>query len=389
MESFPSLNMVVNLNDITILDNSNINFSYKNCQLNSCTTNTTNNIAYTGSLRPANLKNFFRLSIPTISNSFISPDLKSQFNFVCADSEAEYCTQKDKILSCNNDYFWNLSALDIHSCSKQCTTNFPTYLYQQANSLANLTTENTNSGYCIGHCDSTTNGMITCPTGDLNISNYGSSLACTGPNYSRFSVFCLQKFTMNPITNFTPYTGSLLYSQAFNSPKIEINLSTALTEYHVEFWFNPDIVFLPKISVTGKYYIFWTNSISIKKDSKNYSGAVITDDYNVYNGASATAIIPTNAKKIDMKNGQWIKISYSVIRNGSNWDIFYYYKNDSDAGYTMTGLSINPTLSKIAFCTNNCASYFNDGGWYSGAYKFLKVWDAALTPVKFFRDMDR
>ncbi len=93
-------------------------------------TTTTTNLAYTGSLRPLDLKNFFRLTIPTISNVFISPDLKSQFNLVCTDVNAQYCSKADKILSCKNNYFWNRASPDNQSCAKTCTSSFPTYLYQ-------------------------------------------------------------------------------------------------------------------------------------------------------------------------------------------------------------------------------------------------------------------
>lgn len=385
------MNLTVNLNDITIVSNTNITFTYKNCQLNACTTTTTSNIAYAGSLRPLDLKNFFRLNLPTVSNSFISPDFKSQFNFVCTDTNAQYCSTSAKILSCKNDYFWNLTAPDVHSCAKTCTSSFPTYLYQKTNSLANLTTQNTNSGYCLGTCHASTNGMINCPTGDLVTNSYGSSLACNGTNYTKFSIFCLQTDLTNPVTNAAPFTGSLLYSQAFNSPTIEINLANTLTEYHVEFWFNPDIVFLPKILTATKYYIFWTNTIRIKKDSKQYLTAtpIVTNDYKVYNGSTAAEIIPTNSKTINMKNGQWIKVSYSVVKNGANWDVQYYFQNSSDAGFKAAGLTINPPLSKIAFCTTTCTSYFNDGSWYSGAYKFLRVWDATLLPLNVYRNTDR
>ena len=383
------MNLAANLNDINIVDNTKFTLTYKNCQLNACTTTTTSNITYSGSLRPIDLKNFFRLNLPTVSNSFISPDFKSQFNFVCTDTNAQYCSKSDKILSCKNDYFWNLVAPDTQSCAKTCTSSFPNYLYQKTNSLANLTTENTNSGYCIGSCHATTDGMITCPTGNLTTNSYGSSLACNGTSYSKFSIFCLQTDLNNPVTNVNPVTGSLLFSQAFNSPTIEINLANTLTEYHVEFWFNPDIVFLPKITSLTKYYIFWTNTIRIKKDTKSFSGTVTTDDYNIYNGSDTTAIIPTNSKKINMKHGQWIKVSYSVVKNGANWDVNYYYQNDGDAGYKKTALNINPPLSKIAFCTNSCTAYYSDGGWYSGAYKFLRVWDANLMPVSVYRNTDR
>jgi len=380
--------MAITFNDITIVDNTNLSFTSTKCQINSCST-VTNSETYSGSLRPTNLMGFHRLNIPTIGSTFISPDFKSQYNLVCTDSNAQYCFTKDKILACKNDYFWNLGESDDQTCSKQCTSSYPTYLYQKTNSLANSSTENTNSGYCIGSCHESTEGKITCPTVDLTTDNYGSNLTCNGDNYTKFSIFCLYKTTVNPVTSTGPYTGSLLYSQAFNSPTININLQNALTEYHVEFWFNPDIVFLNKITVNGKYYIFWTNSIRIKKDSKDYTGNVTTNDYQIYNGAATESIIPTNLKKIDIKHGQWIKISYSVVKNASNWDVNYYYQNNSDAGYSATGLTNNPSLSQIIFCTNNCSRYFTDGGWYSGAYKFLKVWDANMISLDLYRNCDR
>ncbi len=352
-------------------------------------TTTTTNLAYTGSLRPLDLKNFFRLTIPTISNVFISPDLKSQFNLVCTDVNAQYCSKADKILSCKNNYFWNRASPDNQSCAKTCTSSFPTYLYQKSGSLANLATENTNSGYCIGSCHASTAGVITCPSIDLTTNLYGSSMTCNGSTYTKFSIFCLQNNTTNPVTSANRLTGSLLYSQAFNSPTIEINLASTLTEYHIEFWYNPDIVFLPKITSSAKYYIFWTNSIRIKKDTKNFLTAnVVTNDYYVYNGSSG-AIIPTNSMEINMKHGQWIKVSYSVVKNGSNWDINYDYQNSSNAGYKVTNVTPNPSLNKIAFCTTTCSSYYSDESWYSAAYKFLKVWDATLLPLSVYRNTDR
>ena len=331
MESFPSLMITINFDDITIVDNSNITFTHKNCQINSCSTATSNSKVYSGSLRPKDLKGFHRLIIPTIGNAFISPDFKSQYNLVCTDSNAQYCFKSDKILACKNDYFWNLGNSDAQTCSKECASGYPTYLYQKTNTLKNLSSQNTNSGYCLGSCHASTAGTITCPTGDLTTDKYGSSLACNGDSYTKFSIFCINKTTVNPITSTGPYTGSLLYSQAFNSPTINISLPNALTEYHVEFWFNPDIVFLPKITATGKFYIFWTNSIRIKKDSKNYKDTVTTDDYSIYNSSVTTKIIPTNSMTIDIKHGQWIKISYSVVKNNSNWDVNYHYKNNSDS----------------------------------------------------------
>lgn len=388
-QSFPSLNLAVNFNDIAIVDNSKFTFTWKNCQLNACTSVTSGNISYSGSLRPLDLKKFIRLNIPTISNVPISADLKSIYNIVCSDTNAQYCSTASKILACNNDYFWNVDASDNQSCAQTCSSSFPTYLYQATNSLASLTTQNTNTGYCTSSC-SASNGAITCPTGNLTSNSYGSSLACnSSSSYTKFSIFCIPNTTTNPITSLSPNSGSLLYSQGFNSPTIEINLSSTLTEYHIEVWFMPDLVFLPKNNATGKYYVFWTNSIRIKKDSKLFSGAVVTNDYKVYNGSTATAIIPTNSKLIEMKNGQWTKISYSVVKNGSNWDVNYYYKNDSDAGYKQTGISSNPSLTKIAFCTNNCGSYYSDGGWYSGAYKLLRVWDSTFFPLDTYRQTER
>lgn len=379
------------MNDLTIVDNTKITFTYKNCELNSCTSSTSNQITYSGSLRPQDLKDFFRLNVPTISHSLLSPDLKSQFNLVCDDTNSQYCFKKDKILACKNDYFLNLNASDADSCSTTCASAYPTYLYQKTNSTINTSSQNTNSGYCLGSCHASDDGTIACPTGNLTAANYGS-LTCNGSNYTRFSTFCLLNNVTNPITD--SVTGSLLYSQAFNSPKIEIDLTAnPLTEYHVEFWFNPDIVFLHKIPNATNYYIFWTNSIRIKKDTTNYTtGNVTTNDYNVYNGDNSTAIIPTNSQEIDYKHAQWTKISYSVVKNeynASNWDVLYYYRNSDNAGYKSFNNTDNPSLSKIIFCTNNCSSYYDDGSWYSGAYKFLKIWNATLLPLDIYRQTER
>lgn len=374
----------MNFNDIDIVNNSKFTFTWNNCQLNSCKRVYSSNISYSGSLRPSNLNGFIRLNIPNIGYVNMSPDLRLQSIQNC-DSNAQYCISNTKILACKNDYFWNVDSSDNQSCSQTCTSGFPTYLYQPNNSLANSSTQNTNSGYCIGSCSSS-KGDIACPTVNLTPDNYGTNLQCNDtPNYTKFSIFCLEKNVSNPV-NSSSNSGSLFYSQGFNSPTIEINLQSTLSEYHVEFWFVPDLNYLYKNQATGKYYIFWTNSISIKKDTKLVKVSDLsTNDYKIYNGSDSNSIIPSNLKKIEMKNGQWIKISYSVIKNNSNWDINYYYKNDNDDGYKKKGLSTNPSLNKIVFCTNNCKEYFIDGAWYSGIYKYLKVWDANLIDFDTYR----
>lgn len=384
--------MIVDLNTIEPLSSSQFRFTWKNCDLNSCSDVVTSNLNYSTTLTPRTSIGFLKVYLPPLGRTFNDLALKTDAVITCSESNAVNCFNTNKIIGCNNNFFWVTNA-GAQSCSATCANAYPRYLYTKTSTgfQVNKASENSNTGYCTGECHASTPGKIKCPTeAQFSDSSY-TSLTCNGTNYSRFSFFCLQNdYTYMGIAN-EPNAGSLFYSQGFNSRTIEIGAGS-LTEYHFEMWFLPDLIFLPKYSTNNagdKFYVLWTDSIRIKKDTKNFSSTPAFNDYKVYNGNDATAIVPTNSQVVEMNHGQWFKISYSVIKNGSNWDFYLYYKNSSDIGYKKTGLTSSPSLSKIAFCTNNCNNFFTDGLWYSGAYKLLKVWDATLMPRDIYLEMDR
>jgi len=380
--------MIVNLDNINPTSSTAFNFTWKNCDLITCSDVTQPSITYT-SLRPTTLNGFLKISLPDVGKKFTT-NLATQGTITCTDTNAVNCFDDNKILACKNNYFWNFIT-NTYSCAQNCGGNaYPRYLYlnTQNGSQSNKASDGTNTGYCNGSCDSSTAGKIRCPSnsGQLNESVY-NSLSCNGDAYTSFSFFCLKNdYTYMSINNETQ-TGSIFYSQGFNSDTIEITVP-ALTEYHFEMWFMPDLIFLNKITSGSKFYVLWTNSISIKKDSKNSVSSPTTNDYKVYKAGNA--VIPTNSQNIEMKNGQWFKISYSVVKNVANnkWDLYFYYKNSNDNGYKSTGLT-DVALNKIAFCTNTCNNYFTDGVWYSGAYKLLKVWDATFLSRDVYYQMDQ
>lgn len=392
--TFPSLNIIADLNNIEASSNTQFIFTWKNCDLNSCSNVTTSSLTNADTLDPQSLRGFLRLVLPSLGKKFTVTSLKTEANLTCGDTNAVNCFNDSKIIACKNNFFWSIATDGTQSCAATCTNSWPRYLYTKTNASfqVNKASENTNTGYCNGDCHASTGGKITCPTGitQWSDSNY-TGLACNGATYTKFSFFCLQNdLTYMSVAN-EPLAGAIFYSQGFNSKTIEIGV-TNLTEYHFEVWFLPDLIFLPKIVTaiaSPKFYVLWTDSIRIKKDTKAFSSSPVTTDYKIYNGSTAGSILPTNSQNIEMKNGQWFKIQYSVIKNGSNWELYFYSKNSSDTGYKKTDFAASPSLSKIAFCTNDCSNYFSDGVWYSGAYKLLKVWDASLMPKNIYLEMDR
>lgn len=331
------------------------------------------------------------MNLPDKSRFFNDKALISDTGITCSDTNAQVCFNTEKILACKNNYFWNLANPDNQSCSKKCTAGFPRYLlYKGSPSIATDASLNKNTGYCNGDCDSVTDGKIKCPDNTLDLipSLYSSSLTCNGTNYSLFSFFCIQTDKKYAAQTTEPNTGALLYSQKFNSPTIEITISPTLTFYHFEVWFLPDLIWQGSAS-PSKYYVLYTNSVRIKKDSK---AAATTNDYKVYLGDTATAVIPGGSSVISYSYNQWNKITYSVVANASNaanFDIKYYYKNDASTDYISSNISSGTSLTKIVFCTNICTSYFSDGNWSSGAYKLLKVWDATNFSLDLYRSLDK
>ncbi len=350
-------------------------------------------MAYSGSLRIKNYIKFIRLNFPTKGYYYNNAALTSQAVFTCGDANAQACYNDSKILACKNNYFWYKNSGGAQSCVQRCTGVFPRYLlYKGSPSSASSASTNSNTGFCNADCHDSTTGQITCPSSstDLIPAGYGSGLTCNGSNYSIYSFFCIQtdlKFG-GSVTATDPNTGALLYSQKFNSPTIEINISPALTLYHFEVWYLPDLIW--QGSTTGsKYYVLWTNSVRVKKDNKGLS---YINDYKVYLGDTVSAVIPGGSSKIEYKYNEWQKVGYSVVANSANagnFDINYYYINSSSNDYISSNIASGTSLTKIAFCTNNCLSYFSDGYWSSGAYKLLKVWDATSFSIDLYKGLDK
>lgn len=404
--TFPSLNVYASLDNINVLTSTTFTFSWKNCNLNSCSdvTNAPDTTINGTSLRNRHsLKGFNRLQLPDLHKKWNDKIFSTDTNMTCDTSTGtQYCFLDSKILHCKNNYFHREES-GTHYCQQTCgnTINkMPRYLYMKSTNTANSASTNTNTGYCNVDCHPSTNGILTCPSGNLDPDKYGTNLACNGATYTRFSFFCLANDVKYGGISTEPKAGALFYSKAFNNPTIEINVSS-LTEYHLEVWYYPDKIYAKKINVTptSGFIVFLTNSLLVLKGNLGYTDSAITsstnaDNYSLHlknDDGTSTKMIPTDASFLTFSNFQWYKIQFSVIKNGSNWEIHWYYKNSSNAIYKKTGLTTSPSLSKITFCTQSCNNYYNSSNfaWYGGAYKLLRVWNTDFFDKTLYYELDK
>lgn len=289
---------------------------------------------------------FYRLNLTQQNNYFTYKDLLSTntATLTCS-SQRSLCFKNDKAISCVNSNFWNTD----QSCAATCDANFsPVYISKVDSSTNSL------SGYCTSPCDGTTKNC------NLNFNSY----TCPA-NYTKLYLFC---YLTTDETKGALFHNGLFQSTTFATATI----SPSMTNYHIELWYYPDRRFLPGSG--SAFYAFMTNALKIKKLSVGNE-----NDYQL-NGTSNTSL----GSNFTLKFANWYRLAFSVSQSGANYNYSFHY-NKYNSSYQSQTTTDNLALSTITFCGTNCVA---STGWYSGFYRWLRVYKGDFISVSTFQQMD-
>jgi hypothetical protein len=241
-----------------------------------------------------------------------------------------------------------------------------------------------------------TNYNITYPLGkgatcgenynNINVASYdGNSYTCTSGFLEADNV-CFDN------TNDANDNGALLYTGLINSTIIDIplkdpnNNNNPFQNYYYEIWFYAARSYVPYcLDFNTNYYIFVSSGLSIFR-----KGAYIPDDDDVYIVMIGNNVRTSDQDKIYLqyKYEQWHKIAYTVSYSAPNYSLKFFANKSYEYDYLNT---IQPlSLSSVSFCNNaKCGQFTSNIFWYSGYYKFMRVWSTALFDVNQIQNLDR
>lgn len=291
-------------------------------------------------------KRYYKLNLLNTNTFFNYKSLLTTANLTCA-APALTCFKNAKAVSCTNGNFLKAD----QTCAAACDANFnPTY-------ISNLTASE-NSGFCSAAC-----GVKNTCVHDF--ANYNTSFTCNA-TFTKLYLYCY--------TTTDELKGAIHYSQYFKSPNFSYSVTPTLTNYFFQVWFYPDKRFIPNSTDTN-LFVLMTSGLRIRK-----AGLTAENDYRLYD-SSGNALGST----FTLNFLNWYRLSFSVKQNGSNYD-YSFFHNKYTAGYLNQSTSNNLSLSSITFCTT-CNPSSNK--WFSGFYKWLRIWKGDFMTNNLYREMDK
>lgn len=312
-----------------------------------CSTESTTNITMSSnSLKVP--KGFYSLNLLDRNKYFSYPDLNPAYlgSMTCPGGA---CFKNSKFYSCPNKQYL---ADDKGTCKAKCDSA------KDPSRQINLTSNY--NGNCFQKCDT----AVKC-LGSQSL-NVNSNFACKS-TYTSSYFFCF-KDTDND-------KGAIHYGSYLNPPKIEIPVSPALDNYHLEIWYFPDVRFITSANTSNMYFL-QTNSWSCKKGQQNAS---TNNDYACYQGNTKIG------NDVTMKYLNWQRLAFSVTGSGSNYNFSFHF-NKYNAGTSNKTVNASLNLNKIIFCTNQSGCL--NQNWNSGFYKWLKIYDAKYLSTDVFKAKD-
>ena len=154
----------------------------------------------------------------------------------------------------------------------------------------------------------------------------------------------------------------LFYSHKFTPGNIVIDLSKYyLNSYFVEFWIRISNAY----QTVGKHYLFYLNSIQIRReDADNY-----------------VCVVDSNVNRIDLITDEWNHVVLSIVYEPKENQLqrtkaYYLVNNNFDYGNFVENMEKPLPLLKIYFCDHEPSTCDGiDVVWGSAFYKNIRVWD--------------
>lgn len=372
---------VINLTQTTTLDYYHFNSSYQKI----------NKIVNVTFYPEANFKMpwaFYRLNLVSATqykNKFYNVGnlyTTQMGNLSC--STGEYCLKNNVSINCKIGYYFDyLTSQCLNKCSQGT-----------APSVGSIFSTNLNRGFC------TRDTFIK----HFNETSYDYSNSFTSTCKSTFHSIHMECYQQD-----NDFKGALHFSSRLQSLPIEIKMNNS-EHYYLEFWFYADPVLLPYVKSSNFFseerLIFLTNSFKISYTC-NASEFFSSDDI-INNTAKADGqkLIDQNSKQcytlrqfdgtailpIFASFGSWTKFQFHANKTATSQSGDTYSINNFQMHESISYRSINYKLNLNAtyFCHGKpCGSIKDyDIKWFSGFYKFLRVWNADMIPTEYYKDLD-
>jgi hypothetical protein len=305
------------------------------------------------SLRPP--RNFKRIKFLNPNLKYSNVDLSTTSSITCG-SNRKYCWDDNKAFSCNTGYHLNIATF---ACATSCPAGF-TRLPQLKNSLS--------SSYCNYSCP--TGG--TCPSTNSQLISLNSNFSCTASYYRAFyQCFSTTTYSSNSAVQF---------SGTLKTRSILIDLLTTKTNFIIEMWIHPDLMYQNVPPITNSYVLLTENhQIYYDVNSKNYKLSVASS------GSTKTYDISENLYYYGWNH---VILSNVLVNSGADTKLQVSFNNNffsstaNSIGY-LAGTTI-PTRY-ICFCNIdtgvNCCGMTTSITWMDIWIKDLRVWDGNYASV--------
>ena len=301
--------------------------------------------------------NFYRLLLNNPNEAYTQIDFQenNEHNiikeFTSSKNNYKYLYDNDKILNCENNYFYNNNECSLD----QCNSGYITYP-----GISSTT----------GYCDYSCGYLLTCnqTLSSEDDYDYNNTKFCKDENNYNLFFKCV-----DPSSNYY-----LQFSGYYNSQTIQFNLKTPLKSYIIEFWFYPDFFLRAKARKSQfdyptyeKNFFFHSNVIDCYFSQTDRLVPYIYDSYK---------IIKINNL---FNSNEWNKfIIYGKYYSETDDYIKTVYVNhafDQPFSFDISKKNKATILENIIFCENKCQDINGDNiHWTTGYYRDLRIWDGNM-----------
>ena len=320
--------------------------------------------------------NFYRLILNQPNKKYKQIDLKIdpitneiEDSLTSTISGLQYLYDDNKLLYCQENYFYNDDNNGNIECLSKCKPGFtiyPEFLYQTSS-----TTTIRNTGYCFKCVDySTCDQTLFSSKDDFDYDKNSNNYCQNTPQIYNLFYTCINK---NDNHNYY-----LQYSGFYNSQTIEFKLEKPLSSYIIEFWFYPDFFLIAKARETQfeystytKNFFFHSNVIDCYFSQTDRLVPYIYDSYK---------IIKINTL---YNSNEWNKFTivgkYYELTQDYSKIVYVNHAFDQPFEFDLKKKSKSTILESIAFCENKCQDIDNQNiHWTTGYYRDLRIWDGDM-----------
>lgn len=303
-------------------------------------------------LRPP--RNFKRIKFLDPGLKYSNADLSSTTAITCTTDNN--CWEDNKAFFCKSGTHLNISTF---ACASSCPAGF-TRLPQLKTTLS--------SSICNYPCP--TGG--TCPSTNTQLTNLNVNFSCSASYFKAFyQCFSTASYSSN---------SAIQFSGTLNTRSIVIDLNTSRTNFIIEMWIHPDLLY-QNIPPLVNSYLLLTNNHQIFYDS-------ISKKYKLSVKVGVTTKTYDISENLYYYGWNHIVLSNTLVNSATDTKLQVSFKNNffdssgNSIGY-LPGTTVE--INKICFCNIDTGDKYcgmtTPITWMDVWIKDLRVWDGNYATV--------